>query len=567
MISSTTSLNTSTLLSQQGDNETVGFLFVGKSGAGKTTLINAFVNHFFERKYSDERLVLIPQSRKQKCSFAEYENQVDEREYKEDSIGESKTKDVKSYMLNKDGKRVLIIDTPGVGDTEGFQQDSKNIEIIINGIKKHAFIQAVIFVVEPVFRLDNLFQYYLNEIRQILTKSCTEQCLIVCTKNTGDLEDEIKEVYSRALGFTPSEEKWFVIENYYLYNKHEDESDQELFELQWEEAQQTIQGIYEQASKFPKIYTKRMVILFKKRKEVEKKVLELIHSVERHRELYKEHLRENKKREIFLLDAQKYIEEENSRLHTHPSKSTNYNCETCHKTCIWDVSRFGYVAGVVFTLSIYYWISEAGKCAFCGHNGSEHKFENYHRFVGLHKDELEALLEKAKSKTVKDGPSDESLILACKETIKELIEDIAEIAVDVENIGIMPVNYDSYLSYLDDYEYILNQNKSMDPEEKERLLGQVTADKKFYFDIKQNLQQARLKRYSILTDVSKVQVLTANGDLEKEIRFCPNDHPLKFQTLGLDSDMMYNCDICRKDMIAISYRCEDCNYDVCDECK
>jgi len=221
----------------------------------------------------------------------------------------------------------------------------------------------------------------------------------------------------------------------------------------------------------------------------------------------------------------------------------------------------------VLTLSIYYWISEAGKCAFCGCNGSEHRFENYHRFVGLHKDELEALLEKAKSKTVKDGPSDESLILACKETIKELIEDIAEIAVDVENIGIMPVNYDSYLSYLDDYEYILNQNKSMDPEEKERLLAQVAVDKKFYFDIKQNLQQARQKRYSILTDVSKIHVLTTNGDLEKEIRFCPNDHSLRFQTLSLDSDIMYNCDICRKEMIAMSYRCDDCNYDVCDECK
>ena len=563
MISSTSSLSSSNF-----DHNTVGFLFVGKTGAGKTTLINAFVNHLFNKKYSDERLILIPQSKEQKCSFPEYEKDIDDREFQEDNIGESKTRNVKPYTLYKDNQKILIIDTPGVGDTGGFQQDKKNIENIIQGIKKHAFIQAIIFVIEPIFRLDNMLQYYLNEIRQILTKPCSEQCLIVCTKNTGDLEDEIKDVYSKALGFTPKEDKWFTIENYYLFNKHQegDEDDLEMFELQWESAQQTIHQIYEKALAFPKIYTKGMIILFKKRREIENKVLELINSVERHRELYQNHLREAKKRDLFLADAHHFMQEENAKIkQTNPSKSTNFNCEKCHTTCLRDVSRFGYIAGVVLSLSIYYWISESSLCT-CKHAGRDHRLENYHKFVGLKKEQLDALVEKAKSKAANDSSSEsEALIQACKDTIKELIEDIAEIAVDVENIGIMPANYDSYLSYLDDYEFMLNQNQTMDPEEKEKLLATIAADRKFYFDIKQNLQQVQANKFAALTDVSQVRVINENGELDKDVKYCPNNHLLKFEPI--ETEMLYECDICHKEMIAISYRCDECNYDVCDICK
>ena len=548
------------------DDDTVGFLFVGKTGAGKTTLINAFVNHFFNKKYSDEKLILIPQSREQKCSFPEYEKDLDEREFQEDNIGESKTRNVKSYVLSNNEKKMLIIDTPGVGDTDGFRQDNKNIENIIQGIQKHPFLQAIILVVPLEFREDFLFKYYLDEIRKVLTKPCTTQCIVVSTRNYGEIEPHFKESLSKALEFSPPEDQWFTIENIWLTSVPQDEDDAEGFEFYWEDSKAKFQQIYNKASsQFQKIMTKEFQDLFDKRINLEIKMAELIGSLENHKDLYIQQKKRQKNGASLLIDIQQLIEEEQQKLRKYPSPTLNYNCTKCHRTCIKDVSRFRYIFRAIITLSIYHWIAETNICMkenhegnHCGHEGSHHKFENYYRSVGLQPEEIDKLLQKANNHHFQKDTTSitlQELLAACKITIRELADQITKLAAEIEELGITkpgenPINLNvrNLLSgfSMSNISFI---SRSSPVRTNESIRTPNPRDSQWLPD-----------RMSTLSCVSFDFIQIDDS----QAKHCPQNHELQLKLLGQSS--VHKCNKCSDGLDTMGYRCLPCNYNLCDEC-
>ena len=96
-------------------------LLVGVTGAGKSTLIDAITNFYYNVRYDDPfRLALI--------------DLLDAEKKKKGNQATSQTDEITVYKLpflengNAKGFKLTIIDTPGVADTRGISQDKKIIE-------------------------------------------------------------------------------------------------------------------------------------------------------------------------------------------------------------------------------------------------------------------------------------------------------------------------------------------------------------------------------------------------------------------------------------------------------
>uniref|UniRef100_A0A914XZ99 G domain-containing protein n=1 Tax=Panagrolaimus superbus TaxID=310955 RepID=A0A914XZ99_9BILA len=119
-------------------------LIMGPSGAGKSTLVNGIANYLKyqtlrEAELHDQVTCVIP------CQFEvqddEYKShkvslgKAEETEENFNSLGHSVTQRPKNYYFPIDNKEFIhIIDTPGLADSRGVEQDNINLELIRKAI-------------------------------------------------------------------------------------------------------------------------------------------------------------------------------------------------------------------------------------------------------------------------------------------------------------------------------------------------------------------------------------------------------------------------------------------------
>jgi len=543
--------------------KTASFLILGRSGAGKTTLINSFVNHLNRRNYEDSRLVLIPQKQGHQCSFPEHTQKVNPRETDRNIKGESRTDNVTSYLIRgHDGERhMLIIDTPGVGDTRGLRKDKENIKAVIDGINQNSFIQAIIFVIEPNFRSDNFFKFYLDQLGKLLTRPCSKQSIVICTKNNdANFDDELKSVFSKSIGFWPEKDQWFTINNKCLWETPKNDSEREILKEAWDEGRATFDKIYEQALLYPRVLTKEIVDLYDSRVLLEKRILDLATEIEDLKALYRKKLEELEKRQDNLNEIECQIREGRSKNNKRESRTLNYNCKECNSTCIRDTNRIGYAIGVFATLSIYHWISEALDCDVCHDQNCHHSYENSLRWRGIDQEEIDKLEEKAKAIAQGGGKKEvtDAFVLLCKEVTDRKVVEIAELTVQIGNLAVLPVKYDAYLSYIDDTIYIIETNESLDNETKIQRKTELLKEKANYEKIKMHVNQAILDKDALLDEA----IVSYVKEVDKT-KYCLNNHCLELN----NNKMNFICKICENGFDEISYACKECKYDVCTNCK
>lgn len=169
----------------EANKQVVTLVCIGKSGAGKTTLINTLVNHIAGRGYYDQRVIAITQqigltNPKTKelvkwtytCNLEEFLNRQSDR------LGSgtlSQTTKTDIYEIELDDFTLKIIDTPGLADTAGIEQDEKNVELIINGIREVSKIDGILFVQKSTdVRLDIGLKYLISKIQGMLPKGCED---------------------------------------------------------------------------------------------------------------------------------------------------------------------------------------------------------------------------------------------------------------------------------------------------------------------------------------------------------------------------------------------------------
>ena len=107
---------------------TYNFLFIGKTGAGKTTLFNSLKDYFGGVDFECRTLV--------KARDGKQKGESDTRSF------------TKEYVLVKNDPSfsVQFLDTPGLGDSEGIKKDKENLEQILGAMNSVSEISAICFV-------------------------------------------------------------------------------------------------------------------------------------------------------------------------------------------------------------------------------------------------------------------------------------------------------------------------------------------------------------------------------------------------------------------------------------
>ncbi|CAF3348672.1 unnamed protein product [Rotaria socialis] len=167
------------LPSPKGSPVEINVLLLGETGVGKSTFINAFVNYLkfdtLQQAEHGEPVVLIPVSFLLTVGdrFDEVIVNFGDVDSNEDHAhqGQSVTQHCKSYVFDLNSRfRLRLIDTPGIGDTRGLNQDAKNIDHILNYINSLPHLNAICLLLKPnASRLNVFFRSCVQQLITYLT--------------------------------------------------------------------------------------------------------------------------------------------------------------------------------------------------------------------------------------------------------------------------------------------------------------------------------------------------------------------------------------------------------------
>ncbi|KAL7927523.1 hypothetical protein ACQKWADRAFT_325108 [Trichoderma austrokoningii] len=151
-------------------------LILGETGIGKSTFINAFMIYMRFKTLDDAMEALdlhwaIPSS----FQYTEMNDMQletftvtvgEETETQKYSLdGESGTRSCVTYVLHTDGLTLRLIDTPGIGDTRGPQQDKENVKDILQTLESIGKISTILLLIKPnLSRLGQAFDSCMTEM-------------------------------------------------------------------------------------------------------------------------------------------------------------------------------------------------------------------------------------------------------------------------------------------------------------------------------------------------------------------------------------------------------------------
>ena len=157
-------------------------LVVGQTGSGKTTLLNSLINYLLKIKVEDPfRYKVIVEATNKSQAF-------------------SQTSEVNVYQIAKHNgfPPLLIVDTPGFGDTRGIQYDKKITDLIEETFRnKIQTLTSVCFVAQSSnARLTSSQKYVFNKVLEIFGNDVAENfiaLLTFCDGNEPPILESLKE--------------------------------------------------------------------------------------------------------------------------------------------------------------------------------------------------------------------------------------------------------------------------------------------------------------------------------------------------------------------------------------
>ena len=204
----------------EANKQIISLVCIGKTGAGKTTLINTLINHIMKKSYHDERVIAITQqielrnpmtkelvSRTYECNMDQFQSLQSDRL---GSRASSQTTD-NIYEIELEGFTLKIIDTPGLANTAGIDQDHKNIDKIVKIIREVSKINGILIVQKSTdVRLDEALKYLISEIQGMLPKGY-ENNIFTCL--TGVVNQHKLDVYDALTEMGIPMDNMFMFEN------------------------------------------------------------------------------------------------------------------------------------------------------------------------------------------------------------------------------------------------------------------------------------------------------------------------------------------------------------------
>ena len=166
----------------------LNILLLGETGVGKSTWINGFANYInfptLTEAETNDWVHLIPTAftmtdenhREKLISIG-----TDDNEDRE--VGQSATQSPRTYRFSNDDVTVRLIDTPGVGDTRGIDQDKENFRNILSHIARYNTLNGICILLKPNnARLDITFKYCIKELLANLHKDARHN-IVFCFTN------------------------------------------------------------------------------------------------------------------------------------------------------------------------------------------------------------------------------------------------------------------------------------------------------------------------------------------------------------------------------------------------
>uniref|UniRef100_A0AC34GLM3 AIG1-type G domain-containing protein n=1 Tax=Panagrolaimus sp. ES5 TaxID=591445 RepID=A0AC34GLM3_9BILA len=171
-------------------------LIMGPSGAGKSTLVNGIANYLKyetlrEAEAHDQVTCVIP------CQFEVQDNdynshkvslgKAEEAEENFNSLGHSVTQRPKDYAFSiGNNEYIHIIDTPGLADSRGVDQDNINLELIRQAIINVGQLHALCFVLKPnEAKLTVGLENTMRQLLSIFPKKALESVIFCFTNSRG----------------------------------------------------------------------------------------------------------------------------------------------------------------------------------------------------------------------------------------------------------------------------------------------------------------------------------------------------------------------------------------------
>eukprot|EP00486_Rosalina_sp_Unknown_P015012 CAMPEP_0201593372 /NCGR_PEP_ID=MMETSP0190_2-20130828/190990_1 /ASSEMBLY_ACC=CAM_ASM_000263 /TAXON_ID=37353 /ORGANISM="Rosalina sp." /LENGTH=747 /DNA_ID=CAMNT_0048052525 /DNA_START=91 /DNA_END=2335 /DNA_ORIENTATION=+ len=152
----------------RGPKKQVSLVFVGETGVGKTTLLtslNDFINHV---SYEQVRTTKKPEL-----------------------VGLSQTQHTEQFPLSNEEWAVNIIDTPGIGDTNGAERDEQHMGGIIDFLGNYGDFNAVcILIKRGTTRLTTRMRYIVNELRSNMPKDVQNNFIVIMTRSDVPVPDK-----------------------------------------------------------------------------------------------------------------------------------------------------------------------------------------------------------------------------------------------------------------------------------------------------------------------------------------------------------------------------------------
>ncbi|EAQ87497.1 hypothetical protein CHGG_04116 [Chaetomium globosum CBS 148.51] len=180
--------------------EDLNILILGETGVGKSTWINAFVNYLTYDSLDDAiqagRLeCLIPCSfstqlkdpNNPRGRFVQKDIKMGKSQFENDGArGQSATQCTAVYGVTIGKTRVRLIDTPGIGDTRGLEQDNRNMADILKVLRSYDKLHGILVLLKPnAARLTVMFRFCIKQLLTQLHRNAANNIVFGFTNTRG----------------------------------------------------------------------------------------------------------------------------------------------------------------------------------------------------------------------------------------------------------------------------------------------------------------------------------------------------------------------------------------------
>jgi GTPase SAR1 family protein len=391
-------------------------LLIGETGSGKTSFLNLLCNYNFVLTMGFEAGL------KEFHEFHElqFESNADKLE--------SKTSSATMYNAQLGVWPIGVIDTPGLADPRGMDEDEKHIQKIIEAVEAQPYINCVCLVTNGrATRMSATLKYVLSEITAILPKTVIDNVIVVFT-NTSSMLHLTFDVDGLKTFFGGKFEHYFCIENpYCLYEKIKNNQKDlpidevaEALKSKFERTATILNHMFKQIESFRPVHTNGFTNLYEKKKEVEHTVLITLNEYNNQMRL-----EERIKQEEVKLKAASMTKVLNEKFESKvdrivSKKTAHYNmlcgAPGCYSNCHVNCSCFGTKQFDKETFKKCSAInSSTGTCNVCGHDYRHH----YHN-EALFELKKESIIDETTKAKYEAAKTDEDRAKVAKQNLQQL---------------------------------------------------------------------------------------------------------------------------------------------------